>query len=512
LEGIQELKPELIEQALKDTEPGVRENAIKLAELHLATAPGLAKALLPLEADADPKVRFQLLCTIGSVNTPEALQVRNKLLFRDINDQWVQIAALSGSSTQTVSLLNVVLDSFRQDVPAYASLVQRLTAMIGASGKPGVIHKLVQKAILPGSEQQAAWQAPLLEGLAEGLKSKKANTAGIIEEQDVLVKTFFDHSSAKLRNAAFDMLKVIGIKNKTLQNKAIKRAVTIASNESQPGDKRVEAINFITLGNPAAHADLLQKLISSHEQLTVQIAALRTLSAIPGITISQYLLKQWQNLTPEIQNEAMNTFLVNPESIALLLDAIEAGKVQPASVGWQRSVELMAQSDLKLRDKARRLLTKSDAESVKVNKEYQQALSLKGDAEKGKNVYSQNCSSCHQVRGIMGVSFGPDLGTIHNWSADAIMANILAPNLSISSGYDLWTVEMKNGELFQGIIASETATALTLKNAAQEVRAINRKDIKLLKALNMSSMTSGLEKQINQQQMADLLAFLRQNK
>jgi putative heme-binding domain-containing protein len=92
------------------------------------------------------------------------------------------------------------------------------------------------------------------------------------------------------------------------------------------------------------------------------------------------------------------------------------------------------------------------------------------------------------------------------------MANILAPNLSISSGYDLWTVEMKNGELFQGIIASETATALTLKNAAQEVRAINRKDIKLLKALNMSSMTSGLEKQINQQQMADLLAFLRQNK
>jgi hypothetical protein len=37
-------------------------------------------------------------------------------------------------------------------------------------------------------------------------------------------------------------------------------------------------------------------------------------------------------------------------------------------------------------------------------------------------------------------------------------------------------------------------------------------DIKSLKALNMSSMPTGLEKQINKQQMADLLAFLRQNK
>jgi putative heme-binding domain-containing protein len=112
----------------------------------------------------------------------------------------------------------------------------------------------------------------------------------------------------------------------------------------------------------------------------------------------------------------------------------------------------------------------------------------------------------------MGLSFGPDLGTIHNWTAEAIMANILAPNLSISSGFDLWQVDMKNGESFQGIISSETTTAVTLKNAAQQVKTINRKDIKSLRALNMSAMTSGLEKQINQQQMADLIAFLRQNK
>jgi len=51
-----------------------------------------------------------------------------------------------------------------------------------------------------------------------------------------------------------------------------------------------------------------------------------------------------------------------------------------------------------------------------------------------------------------------------------------------------------------------------IKNAGREVRTINRTDIKSLKALNMSSMPTGLEKQINQQQTADFLAFLRKNK
>lgn len=508
LEGLEDLKPELIEQALKDTVSGIRENAIKLAELHLTSAPVLSKALLLLQDDNDAKVRFQLLCTLGSVRSSEALQVRNKLLFRDISDQWVQIAALSGSSSQTASLLNVVLDSFHLDVPAYASLVRRLSAMTAGSEKTAVIHQLILKAV---SGKPAGWQAPLLEGLAQGLKNQKSNAA-FKGEQDLLTNTFFGNPSADLRNASLALLKAIGTQDDATKKAAIKKAVSIAGDVRQPEENRVEAIHFMALGNPAPYTDLLEKLISPREQASIQVAALGTLSVIPDTTVSQYLLRQWTNLTPEIQGEAMNTFLIDTARIALLLDAIEAGRVQASSVGWQRSVSLMAQQNLKLREKARRLLTKSDEDRVNVNKEYQQALTLPGDTGKGKNVFVQNCAICHQIRGSMGISFGPDLGTIHNWSADAIMANILAPNLSISSGFDLWEVVLKNGDTFQGIISSETATAITLKNVNREVRTVNRTDIKSLKALNMSSMPNGLEKQINQQQMADLLTFLRQNK
>jgi hypothetical protein len=232
--------------------------------------------LISLQDDADAKVRFQLLCTLGSVSTGDALQVRNKLLFRDINDQWVQIAALSGSSSQTGSLLKIVLDSFHRQQPAYASLIQRLSSMIGASENASVIKQLIQKATSSNDESQAPWQAPLLEGLAMGLKTKKQSVFIGNSEENMLVKTFFEHPSGKLRNAAFSILKLTNIHNAALKNKAIENAISIAKDKRQPTDKRVEAINFISLGDAPAKANITEQLINPREPSSIQLAAVRT--------------------------------------------------------------------------------------------------------------------------------------------------------------------------------------------------------------------------------------------
>lgn len=511
LEGMGALTPSLIEQGMKDTVAGMRENIIKLAELHFATSPELQNTILALKADPDAKVRFQLLCSLGSVNTPQASQVRNELLFRDLDDEWVQVAALSAASSQSEALLEAVITNFKQETPAYGTLTKRLSMMIGATGTPQVIHQLIQRSVAIGTTQEAGWKGPLLQGIAQGLKRKK-DISGFKKEHDILLKAFFENPSNEVRAASLDLLTVIGLKDDVAVKKAKEKAMLDASNKSLEPGKRVEAINFIGLANPSPFATLLQRLISPGEPSSIQVAALKTLSTIPGNALPQYLLAKWSDLTPEIRDEAINTFLVNSDRITILLDAIESGKIQTAAIGWPRSVHLMAQSNLPLRDRARKLFTRDESEQAKVNKEYQQVLTLKGDAKNGKNIFFKNCSVCHQVRGTLGVDFGPDLGTIHNWSPGAIMANILDPNLSISSGYDLWAVELNDSGTFQGIISTETPTAITLKNVAREERTIKRSDIRSLKAINISSMPSGLNKQINHQQMADLLAYLKKNK
>ena len=507
LEGMGGLKVEQISKALKDAEPGLRRNAIKMAEPYL-NDPELVKSLLAMKDDGDAKVRYQLLCTLGSVNTSDAFRLRNELLFRDMNDQWVQIAALSGASSQTASLLKVVLDSFRKDVPAHASMVSRLSNMIGTGGTPQAIKELIQRSVDPPA---ADWQASVLEGLAAGLETKKSASLGGTESS-LLVNAFFNNPSSSLRRSSLALLKVVGLRDASGKSMAMAKAIAMVNDAHLPEERRVEAIGFLSLGDPSAYAGTLRNLIVPSQPSSIQIASLKTLSVIPDTMLSHELIRQWPNLTPEVQDEAVNTFAEDTMRIELLLTALEKGIVLPSTIGWRRSVGLMAQSNLRLREKSRRLLTKSEEEGEQINKKYQQALSLTGDPGKGKDVFLQNCYTCHQIRGQMGVAFGPDLGTIHNWSPQAIMANILSPNLSISSGYDLWAVELKNGESVQGIISSETATTIALKNANLAVKTINRSDIKSLKALNMSSMPTGLDKKIDQQQMADLLAFLKQNK
>jgi hypothetical protein len=102
-----------------------------------------------MEADPDPKVRYQLLCTLGFIHTPQAARVRQQLLFKDIEDEWVQVAALSAPASHKSGLLEAKLTDFRQDIPAYAALVKRLSAMAGASGQREKLAQADSKSYRP---------------------------------------------------------------------------------------------------------------------------------------------------------------------------------------------------------------------------------------------------------------------------------------------------------------------------------------------------------------------------
>ncbi len=508
LEGMGELKPDIIALALRDSVAGIRENAIRLSELHPADFPQLQNALLSLEMDPDPKVRFQLLCTLGFIDNPRVVEVRNKLLFKDLDDKWVQIAALSAAITRADELLARLIRDFKPDAPAYASMVQRLTSMIASGGDAPKVRALMVKALNGRSAANYPWQASMLEGMAEGLGNRKQSAAILDNEQRLLVTTFFEHPFPAIRKSALKILKVTGIKSEQARGEAIAKAVQFAADQQLPDEKRTDAIQFLAVDDPATHASLLKKLIRPQEKNSVQLAALNTLSLIPGEQVSDYVLSHWESLTPEIRTAAINTFLASEERVASLLNAIDSGRVQKASVNFYQSVRLMTNRNEKLRTRARSMFAENEEDNV--NKEYRQALALTGDGIYGKSIYAKNCSMCHQVRGELGVSFGPDLGTITNWQVEGILANIVAPNLSIAAGYELWDIELVNGESVQGIISSETPAAISVKNAGAAERTINRQDIKTLKTLGISGMPSGLEKNISQQEMADLLAFLRQ--
>lgn len=511
LEGMGELQSEIIKNALKDSVAGIRENAIKLAELHLNANPDLINVLLSLQNDADIKVRFQLLLTLGFVDTAPASAVRNNLLFRDMENRWFQFAALSAAALRTDVLLNLLMTKSKNNAGASAAMVQRVTAMIAGSAEANVVHDLIQQSIAPKTPKAKEWQSPILKGLAQGIRSRKNKLTIGEPDQQLLIKTFFDSPSDELRKASLQFLQASKVSDNTILSPAIEKAVAVAKNSELPDAKRADAIDFLTLGNAAQHMQLLQDLLIPQEQPAVKLAALRAMNTIPSTAGCEYLANNWPKITNDIRDAAIRVFMSDSARMRLLINAIGEDKIPTSSVPFLTSVQLMQVADDALRARARKLFTKNAEEAARINKEYQAALELKGDAEKGKAIYTQSCAVCHQIRGQHGVAYGPDLGTIHNWKKQDILANILDPNLSIMAGFDLWEIELNNGEMLQGIIAAETSSAITVKGMGNFEKAINRQEIKSLKSLSISAMPAGLEKNISKEAMADLIAFLKNN-
>ena len=65
-----------------------------------------------------------------------------------------------------------------------------------------------------------------------------------------------------------------------------------------------------------------------------------------------------------------------------------------------------------------------------------------------------------------------------------------------------------DGRALTGMIAAETATSVTLKRADNATDTVLRIDIEELQSTGVSLMPEGMEKQIDKQAMADLLAYL----
>ncbi|MFC7524617.1 PVC-type heme-binding CxxCH protein [Parapedobacter sp. GCM10030251] len=514
LHGMDALTSEVLIQGLHDTEAGVRENAIRMSEDRFlmkksAETDRVVAELIKLKNDSSPKVRFQLLASLGFVDTPIAAKTRKDLLFENLDDRWMQIATLSATPFGEDNLLEEVLQRSRPGDTQYASLIERLSNLTGATGNMPTIKLLINRALVPGNTPH--WATAALAGLTQSLRNRAADKNTLAPERERLLATALNSPDAALRRSAMNLLRVIGLPENEGTADAIAKAVANLQNTALDAEKRAESMELLTISGPEKYVEILQNLITPAEPISVQSAALNALSSIPDTTVSGFLIKRWASLTPSLREQAIGTFLGSEPRISQLLDALEAGVVDPSVISWPRQVGLMANGNEHLRNRARDLLADKNASHQEVIKTYQEALTLTGNPENGKQLFAVHCAMCHQIGGKNGVFYGPDLASIRNRRPQSIMADILNPNLSIADGYDIWNIELKSGETLQGLIASETPSAITVRNYGAVERVISRNEIHALTAMGVSVMTAGFNQLIDKQQMADLLSYLRQS-
>ncbi len=515
LHGLSALSADVLITAFRDKEAGVRENAVRMSEdLFLmdthADTERVVAGLLRLKNDPSEKVRYQLLASLGFVNTPAVVQVRKELLFGNVEDKWMQVAALSAIPSGDDGLLEEILQRYRKGSPQYALLVEQMSGMAGVRGDVRDIKVLIRKA-LAGENAGKEWRGAVLKGLTQSLRrNKELDRDLFLPEREELLTASVRNPDPSLRGSAMDLLRVLKLPEGANTAKIVAEAVSVATNKATDPGRRSEAIRLLSLDDARKHVAIFENLVAPAEPVPVQSAAMSAINSIPDSTVSVFLVEKWPALTPGLREQAIGYSLWPQARIAVLLDAIEKGVVDPSVISWPRQVGLMANGNEELRLKARRLLAGGRSSVKESVKAYRDALTLTGSAEKGQVVFKQHCAICHQIAGKNGVSYGPDLATIRNRRPESIMADILNPNLSIADSYDIWNIELKSGETVQGLIATETPSAITIRNYGGVETTISRNDIDALTSMGTSAMTAGFDQLIDKQQMADLLAYLAQ--
>jgi putative membrane-bound dehydrogenase-like protein len=482
LEGLGALKPGLIEPALRDKEPGVREQALRLAESRLWASAELRKAVLALGDDPSPRVRFQLAFTLGDVDAPEATAALAKLARRPDNDGWTQTAILSSARKNAGQLLAALA----ADKGAPPAFLARLATLVGTGGNDAELARVLE-LVGGGEKEPTPLQIALLNGLGQGLTASGRPLAALWDKPPAALAG----GVAKAR-ALFE------------------QAAAVARDEKRPVARRAEAVRLLGRGPLAPLAEAAPGLLAPQAAPEVQLAAVRALAAHPGAKAAALLLDAWPSAGPTLRRELAEALFARKERIVALVSALEKKQVLALQLEPVRLEQLRKYPDLVLRARALKVLADQRApERAKVVDGYRAALELKGDAERGKKVFQKNCATCHRLEDV-GVQVGADLlAALRNKSPEALLIDILDPSREVDPRYLSYQVTTRRGQVLSGIIVAETAASVTLKRGEGAEDTVLRSQIESVESTGKSLMPEGLEAQMTKQEVADVIAYLR---
>jgi putative heme-binding domain-containing protein len=200
------------------------------------------------------------------------------------------------------------------------------------------------------------------------------------------------------------------------------------------------------------------------------------------------------------------------EEIRENFDRTFQGEMKPAALTHYFSGanwgELHGAARVEPVDDAPTLLTEAEAK-VQAEKfaRFRALANTRGNPEHGKELFTTLCLACHQ-QGGQGGQIAPALDGVANSGVEALLRNILTPNAAMEGGYRKYRVETKDDELLEGLLVSEDATSIVLRQPNVPDQRIPRAAVKRASFLTTSIMPEGLLEGLPPEQVSDLFAYL----
>ena len=389
-----------------------------------------------------------------------------------INRALPSLAALLEKNLSDLSVgLRAINAHFRLGQPANATALAVYAARADAPAKLRA-EALAQLALWPTPPQRDR-----LVGIYRPHGEKiRDRTVAVKALQPIVASLLAPPTPAVVQTATLIALQDLEVSGAT---EALFDAV---KNEALTGEARAAALTTLDKIKDKRVGEAVT-LASASSSSALRLAALPIATRLSPATAAPVLANLVAKGTVEEQKTAFRSlgFLRHPSADTLLAEQLRqlaAGKVAPAV-----QLELLTAAGRRS-DPAINALLAQRAAAIAASPDplapYRVALEG-GVASRGEQIFRNQptlaCIRCHRAA-VDGGDAGPNLASIGaKQSREYLLESIVKPNAKIAPGFDTIVVTLKNGESAAGIVASETAATLTLRNTDNKLVDVKKSDI-----------------------------------
>lgn len=512
LESLGLLVQETVQESLSDAAPRVREQAVLLSEKWLKESDALREKVTSLADDVDPRLRFQVALSLGELGTDaKIIPPLASIAVRGAADEWSRYAVLSSVAEQP----HVLLAALLRAVTSQPATLPTAGAAPAAGGplhqRVEVLQLLKDVAMLVGSRRKPDEIAAALGTVISARTTASAEAAGGLR----IVLAGIDGIGQGLARrggslpALLDALPEDQVQLKSALQEVFTEAVRFAQNAAKDAASRQEALAVLQYAGFPSAGEALLHLAKADPLQDIRLKSIDVLATYKDPRIGSLLLADFQKQTPAVRRTILQALLRDTERTRQLLAEIAAKRISVAELDPSRVQALVKHSDPEIRKQAAELLAAAlPAERKQVLETYQKSLALSGDAKRGRLIFEKNCVTCHKI-GDLGVDVAPDIADSRTKTPAQLLTDILNPNQAIDNNYVSYTLVTTDGKSLTGIVSTETASSITLRQPENKTAIVLRQDVEELRSNGISLMPEGLEKTISVEQMADLISFIK---
>jgi putative heme-binding domain-containing protein len=487
---------------LEHKDPYVRLWTARLLGDEKRVSPTIAAKLEALaRTEPDLQARVQLACTAKRLPAAQALPIVRGLLARDedSNDIHQPLLLWWAIESKCEADRDAVLKLFAEPVVWKLRLVEthHLHRLMRRFAQAGTRKDLLSCAELLKLAPDAEHSKKLLRGFEEAFQGRPLGNLPT-ELAEALSKYGGDSIVLGLRQS---------------KPAAVDKALAVLADEKADNGERLQFIQIFGEVKQPRCVPALLGIVERSRDDALRIAALTALQQYGDEEVGKRVIGIYGKLNDDARSVAQTLLTARKTWSRLLLDAVDQGKIDKTALPLDTVRKMTI-----FRDEAIAGLIKKHwgsiegATSAEMQKEIARLDAVlkagNGSPYAGKKLFTDTCAKCHKLFG-QGGQVGPDLTTFKRDDVSNMLIHIVNPSAEIREGYETMVVTTTEGRTLIGLLVDRDNQVVILRGADGQNITVPKKDIEEMAAQRKSLMPEDLLKNLKEQQVRDLFAYLR---